>query len=204
MPALTLATALLAALALSARPPPADVAGRVTKVVDGDTLHVRPEEGSGFPGRKPRELKVRLAGADAPEHDQPHGREARRALEALVEGQDVLLHPLTTDHFGRTLARVEVGDRDVSEALVEAGHAWAFRRYLGTAELPDPDLIIRTSGETRLSNFLLLQGAYAEFVFTPVLWPDFGKADLAAAIAEYARRERRYGLTSEQVASPAK
>ncbi|HRI83637.1 MAG TPA: undecaprenyl diphosphate synthase family protein, partial [Opitutaceae bacterium] len=65
--------------------------------------------------------------------------------------------------------------------------------------LPDPDLIIRPSGETRLSNFLLLQGAYAEFVFTPVLWPDFGKADLAAAIAEYARRERRYGLTSEQV-----
>ncbi len=131
MPALTLATALLAALALSARPPPADVAGRVTKVVDGDTLHVRPEEGSGFPGRKPRELKVRLAGADAPEHDQPHGREARRALEALVEGQDVLLHPLTTDRFGRTVARVEVGGRDVSEALVEAGHAWAFRRYLG-------------------------------------------------------------------------
>ena len=62
-----------------------------------------------------------------------------------------------------------------------------------------PDLVIRTSGEMRVSNFLLLQGAYAEFVFTPVLWPDFTKADLAAAVAEYAQRERRYGLTTEQV-----
>jgi undecaprenyl diphosphate synthase len=74
-----------------------------------------------------------------------------------------------------------------------------FNRYLYTADLPDPDLIIRTSGETRVSNFLLMQGAYAEFIFTPVLWPDFTKADLAAAITEYARRERRFGRTSEQV-----
>jgi undecaprenyl diphosphate synthase len=74
-----------------------------------------------------------------------------------------------------------------------------FNRYLYTADLPDPDLIIRTSGETRVSNFLLMQGAYAEFIFTPVLWPDFTKTDLAAAIAEYARRERRFGRTSEQV-----
>jgi len=74
-----------------------------------------------------------------------------------------------------------------------------FSRYLYTADLPDPDLIIRTSGETRVSNFLLMQGAYAEYVFTPVLWPDFTKSDLVTAIAEYARRERRYGRTSEQV-----
>jgi len=74
-----------------------------------------------------------------------------------------------------------------------------FSRYLYTADLPDPDLIIRTSGETRISNFLLMQGAYAEYVFTPVLWPDFTKADLAAAITEYNRRERRFGQTSEQV-----
>jgi len=75
----------------------------------------------------------------------------------------------------------------------------AFARYLYTAGLPDPDLVIRTSGEMRTSNFLLMQAAYAEFHFTPVLWPDFSKDDLAAAIADYARRERRYGLTSEQV-----
>jgi undecaprenyl diphosphate synthase len=74
-----------------------------------------------------------------------------------------------------------------------------FARHLYTTGLPDPDLVIRTSGETRLSNFLLLQSAYAEYVFTPVLWPDFTKADLAAAISEYARRERRYGRTSEQL-----
>jgi undecaprenyl diphosphate synthase len=75
----------------------------------------------------------------------------------------------------------------------------SFSRYLYTADMPDPDLVIRTSGETRISNFLLMQAAYAEFVFTPVLWPDFTKADLAAAIAEFAKRERRFGLTSEQL-----
>lgn len=78
--------------------------------------------------------------------------------------------------------------------------SWAtFSRYLYTAEMPEPDLVIRTSGETRISNFLLLQAAYAEFVFLPVLWPDFTKQDLVAAIAEYNRRERRFGLTSEQL-----
>lgn len=75
----------------------------------------------------------------------------------------------------------------------------SFSRYLYTADIPDPDLVIRTSGETRISNFLLLQAAYAEFIFTPTLWPDFSKADLAAAVDEYAKRERRYGLTSEQI-----
>ncbi|HEU5081587.1 MAG TPA: isoprenyl transferase [Opitutaceae bacterium] len=74
-----------------------------------------------------------------------------------------------------------------------------FSRYLYTADIPDPDLIIRTSGEARVSNFLLLQAAYAEFIFSPVLWPDFTKADLAAAVATFSRRERRFGLTSEQL-----
>lgn len=64
---------------------------------------------------------------------------------------------------------------------------------LATAGIPDPDLIIRTSGEQRLSNFLLWQGAYAELVFQDVLWPDFGAAHFAAALAEFARRERRFG-----------
>jgi len=78
--------------------------------------------------------------------------------------------------------------------------SWAtFSRYLYCPDMPDPDLVIRTSGETRLSNFLLPQAAYAEFMFLPVLWPDFTKEDLAGAIAEYNRRERRFGLTSEQL-----
>ncbi|HTI00514.1 MAG TPA: polyprenyl diphosphate synthase [Acidisoma sp.] len=68
-----------------------------------------------------------------------------------------------------------------------------FARFLSTAAMPDPDLLIRTSGERRLSNFLLWQCAYAELVFMDVLWPDFDAAHLAAALAEFSRRERRYG-----------
>ncbi len=68
-----------------------------------------------------------------------------------------------------------------------------FAAALDTAGTPDPDLLIRTSGEQRISNFLLWQTAYSEFVFTNTLWPDFGEADLAAAIEEYQRRDRRYG-----------
>lgn len=66
-------------------------------------------------------------------------------------------------------------------------------QHLVTKDIPDPDLLIRTSGEMRISNFLLWQCAYAEMVFLPVLWPDFDKADLDAALAQYALRERRYG-----------
>ena len=73
--------------------------------------------------------------------------------------------------------------------------------YLDTSDIPEPDLVIRTSGETRVSNFLLWQAAYAEFIFTDVLWPDFSKADLEAAIAEFQTRERRYGnLNASEVA----
>ena len=68
-------------------------------------------------------------------------------------------------------------------------------RHLFTADLPDPDLLIRTSGEQRISNFLLWQCAYAELVFTKTLWPDFGRGDLEAAIAEYCCRDRRYGAS---------
>jgi undecaprenyl diphosphate synthase len=68
-----------------------------------------------------------------------------------------------------------------------------FETYLDTAELPPPDLLIRTSGESRLSNFMLWQAAYSELVFTDVLWPDFGKEALEAAIETYRRRDRRFG-----------
>jgi undecaprenyl diphosphate synthase len=71
-----------------------------------------------------------------------------------------------------------------------------FSSYLDTAALPDPDLLIRTSGELRLSNFLLWQLAYAEFVFVDAYWPDFSREQLEAAIAEYQRRSRRFGGTS--------
>ena len=65
--------------------------------------------------------------------------------------------------------------------------------------MPDPDLVIRTSGECRLSNFLLLQSAYSEIYLSKVLWPDFCEIEFKAAIAEYASRERRYGKTTEQI-----
>jgi undecaprenyl diphosphate synthase len=78
-----------------------------------------------------------------------------------------------------------------------------FSLRLDTAEIPDPDLVVRTSGELRISNFLLWQAAYAEFVFTDVLWPDFGKPEFLQALDEYSRRSRRFGLTDEQAEPPA-
>jgi len=77
-----------------------------------------------------------------------------------------------------------------------------FSSRLDTAGIPDPDLVIRTSGEIRLSNFLPWQSAYAEFAFTDVLWPDFGKAEFLQALEDYSRRHRRFGLTGEQAARP--
>ncbi|MGE5248101.1 MAG: isoprenyl transferase [Verrucomicrobiota bacterium] len=78
----------------------------------------------------------------------------------------------------------------------------AFSGRLDTAGTPDPDLVIRTSGEIRISNFLLWQSAYAEFVFTDVLWPDFGKPEFLQALEEFSRRQRRFGLTGEQAGTP--
>lgn len=77
-------------------------------------------------------------------------------------------------------------------ALQDAG-AGEIASRLVTAGIPDPDLIIRTSGESRLSNFLLWQAAYSEFLFVDTLWPDFGKKDFRLALEEYAKRDRRYG-----------
>lgn len=76
-----------------------------------------------------------------------------------------------------------------------------FKRYLTTSDFPDPELMIRTSGEYRISNFLLYQLAYSELYFTETLWPDFRKEDLYLAILNYQQRERRFGKTSEQLKS---
>jgi undecaprenyl diphosphate synthase len=69
-------------------------------------------------------------------------------------------------------------------------------RYLDTYVLPDPDLVIRTSGEARISNFLLWQSAYSEYVFIDTLWPDFTKEIFAKTVAQYSKRERRFGAVS--------
>lgn len=75
----------------------------------------------------------------------------------------------------------------------------SFSKYLATASMPNPDLLIRTSGETRISNFLLWQIAYAELLFVEKFWPDFRKEDVYEAIYNYQKRERRFGKTSEQI-----
>ncbi|MBR2888939.1 MAG: di-trans,poly-cis-decaprenylcistransferase [Oscillospiraceae bacterium] len=87
--------------------------------------------------------------------------------------------------FAREVAEGKRQPEELTEAMLSG--------YLYSADVPDPELIIRPSGEMRTSNFLLWQSAYSEFVFMNVLWPDFGPADLDAAIAEYHRRNRRFG-----------
>jgi undecaprenyl diphosphate synthase len=85
----------------------------------------------------------------------------------------------------------KLSSEDVNESV--------FETYLETSEIPNPELLIRTSGEFRISNFLLWQIAYAELYFTDKLWPDFRKKNLFEAIVDYQKRERRFGLTSEQL-----
>ncbi len=87
--------------------------------------------------------------------------------------------------------RGELKAADINEDL--------FVQHLHTSEMPDPELLIRTSGEFRISNYLLWQIAYAELYFTAKLWPDYRKEDLFEAVLDYQRRERRFGMTSEQV-----
>jgi undecaprenyl diphosphate synthase len=93
--------------------------------------------------------------------------------------------------FARDAAAGKVAPDALDDAM--------FSGYLDTAGLPDPDLMIRTSGEMRISNFLLWQMAYAELYFTDALWPDFGERDLIAAILDYQGRERRFGQTGDQL-----
>ncbi|MGE5840504.1 MAG: isoprenyl transferase [Deltaproteobacteria bacterium] len=100
-----------------------------------------------------------------------------------------------TDAVHKIVQRVEAGEMrsdDISEAVVS--------EHLYTAAMPDPDLLIRTSGECRISNFLLWQIAYAEIYMTPTYWPDFRKPQFVEALIEYQKRERRFGATGDQVA----
>ncbi len=86
-----------------------------------------------------------------------------------------------------------IDDYENNEIQIEDIDEESFKRYLFTKDMPDPDLLIRTSGEIRLSNFLLYQLAYTEFYFTEVLWPDFNRNELLKAIEDYQHRKRRYG-----------
>jgi len=94
--------------------------------------------------------------------------------------------------------------REVRDGKLEADSLTEdmFSEYMSTVGIPDPDLVIRTSGENRISNFLLWQSAYAEYHFTDTLWPDFGERGLLAALVDYQHRERRFGRTSGQLEGP--
>jgi undecaprenyl diphosphate synthase len=123
----------------------------------------------------------------------------RKVLDAieLTKDNERLILNVAFDYGGRAelVSAIQhiiadgVSAEQIDESLVS--------RYLYTAGLPDPDLIIRTSGEMRVSNFLIWQGAYAEFYVPSVLWPDFGKDELYKALVSYNQRERRFGLVSE-------
>jgi undecaprenyl diphosphate synthase len=102
------------------------------------------------------------------------------------------------DDIIQAIRRITANSRDgnLTPEDIDEG---LFSKYLWTASLPDPDLLIRTSGEVRISNFFLWQLAYTEIYVTPNLWPDFKKEDLIQALLSYQDRERRFGLTSEQI-----
>jgi len=133
----------------------------------------------------------RLAGMSPELQDQ-----IRHALEVTRNNDRIILN-VAFNYGGRAeildAVRHVIADginpNDLSEEL--------FSRYLYTCDLPDPDLIIRTGGEWRLSNFLIWQAAYAEYYTTPTYWPDFDEAELEKALTEFAARERRFGRVPE-------
>ena len=116
--------------------------------------------------------------------------------EALTAGNDKLLLNVCFNYGGRW-DMLQAAQRvvDAGQTLTEANVSQA----LATAHVPDPDLLIRTGGERRISNFLLWQCAYSELYFSDCLWPDFDAAQLDAALLDFAGRQRRFGKTSEQV-----
>ena len=119
--------------------------------------------------------------------------ELERSVDKL-KGNTGLILNLALNYGGRQ-ELVDAFNALLKEGVASVDEA-AVSRSLYTAGLPDPDLVIRTSGELRVSNFLLWQLAYAELYVTPVLWPDFRRPDLMEALADYQRRERRFGRTS--------
>lgn len=128
-------------------------------------------------------------------------KESIRELEE-VSGQNTGLHFQVALNYGSRdemirAMRSMAADIVAGEKAVDDISEEMFQGYLDTKGIPDPDLLIRTSGEERLSNFLLWQLAYTEFYFTPIAWPDFTKEELEKAVAAYNKRDRRYGLVTE-------
>jgi len=118
--------------------------------------------------------------------------------EAATAGNQRLVLNICFNYGGRwDIAQAAARLAERGEPITEAG----LDRVMALAHVPDPDLLIRTGGEQRISNFLLWQAAYSELYFSDCLWPDFDEASLDAALAAFAQRERRFGKTSEQLVS---
>ena len=164
---------------------------RPQREIDGifKILEERLEEGIKFA----QENGIRIRHLGKPDGLPLRLREkVKRALE-LTHNNTRMTVSLAFNYGGRdeiveAVRRLVLGcisPQDINEKL--------FSQYLYTADIPDPDLVIRTGGEMRLSNFLIWQSAYAEIYFTPVLWPDFGKKEIDKALIAYSQRQRRFG-----------
>jgi len=136
---------------------------------------------------------IRLIHLGRPDKLSKRLREKVKAAVELTRNNTGLTLCLAFDYGGRDeivqaarrIASAGIPGDNIDESI--------FARYLYSTDIPNPDLVIRTGGETRLSNFLLWQAAYSELYFTPVLWPDFGHKDVEEALSEYKRRQRRFG-----------
>ena len=132
----------------------------------------------------------------------PDIQQSVRELEEYSKDFDGIYFQLALNYGSRDEIRrgMQKMAQDVKDGKVEPDNITedTIESYLDTAGVPDPDLMIRTSGEQRLSNFLLWQLAYSEFYFTPVAWPDFNKKELIKAIEKYNQRDRRYGGVKEE------
>ena len=147
-------------------------------------------------------VRVRIIGSRA--DLAPDLRLLIERAETMTAGNDGLTLVVAFNYGSRDelvrVARALAVDAAAGRLSPEAIDEDMLAARLDTVGLPEPDLVIRTSGETRISNFLLWQAAYAEFVFTPVLWPDFDRKALEEAVAEFHRRERRFGGVTEAAA----
>jgi short-chain Z-isoprenyl diphosphate synthase len=172
----------------------ASVAAKLTELADDPIIHRRRVRvrAIGKLGMLPEPVAAAIALAEEAT-EAYHGIELNIAV--AYGGREEI-----TDAVRALLTRVAKSAASLDEAI-DAVTPEAIARHLYTAGLPDPDLIIRTSGERRLSNFLLWQAAYAEFLFVETLWPDFTREQFLAALESFARRERRFGaVTPEAVA----
>jgi len=145
-----------------------------------------------------QKIKLRIIG-DL-DYLQPAIKEKLIEAQKLTVNNDQMTFNMALNYSGRDeiIYAIKKMMQD-GKNKIEDINKETFAKYLQTYGMPDPDLLIRTSGEYRISNYLLWQLAYTELYFTDVLWPDFKKDDLLQAIASYQNRERRFGLTSEQL-----